>query len=81
MSAYRTHSVSSVLLQVYAIRQAFAKSLVAYNQKFVDERSKKELKDQLAAYDRPLLVGDPRRRESKKFGGRGARARYQKSYR
>ena len=51
MSAYRTHSVSSGLLQVYVIRQAFAKSFIAYSQKFVDERSKKELKDQLAAYD------------------------------
>jgi small subunit ribosomal protein S9 len=32
-------------------------------------------------YDRTLLAGDPRRRESKKFGGPGARARDQKSYR
>jgi hypothetical protein len=28
-----------------------------------------------------LLVADPRRCETKKFGGRGARARFQKSYR
>jgi hypothetical protein len=28
-----------------------------------------------------LLVADPRRCEPKKFGGRGARARFQKSYR
>lgn len=67
--------------QVYAIRQALAKSLVAYYQKFVDEASKKEIKDTLAQYDRTLLVADPRRKESKKFGGPGARARYQKSYR
>ena len=33
------------------------------------------------AYDRTLLVADPRRMEPKKFGGRGAHARYQKSYR
>lgn len=33
------------------------------------------------AYDRSLLAADPRHRESKKFGGPGARARYQKSYR
>ena len=32
-------------------------------------------------YDRTLLVADPRRCEPKKFGGPGARARYQKSYR
>jgi small subunit ribosomal protein S16e len=47
----------------------------------VDEASKKEIKDILVAYDRTLLVADPRRCEPKKFGGRGARARFQKSYR
>ena len=47
----------------------------------VDEASKKEIKDILAQYDRSLLVADPRRCEAKKFGGPGARARYQKSYR
>lgn len=47
----------------------------------VDEASKKEIKDILLAYDRTLLVADPRRCESKKFGGRSARARFQKSYR
>lgn len=47
----------------------------------VDEASKKEIKDVLIQYDRTLLVADPRRCESKKFGGPGARARYQKSYR
>ena len=67
--------------QIYAIRQALAKALVAYFQKNIDEQSKKELKEQLAAYDRSLLVADPRRREPKKFGGPGARARFQKSYR
>ncbi|KAK4881523.1 hypothetical protein RN001_004842 [Aquatica leii] len=67
--------------QVYAIRQAISKALVAYYQKYVDEASKKELKDILIQYDRTLLVADPRRCEPKKFGGPGARARYQKSYR
>jgi small subunit ribosomal protein S16e len=67
--------------QVYAIRQAIAKAIVAYYQKFVDEQSKNELKKALIAYDRTLLVADPRRSEPKKFGGPGARARYQKSYR
>ena len=47
----------------------------------VDEASKKEIKDILTQYDRSLLVADPRRCEPKKFGGPGARARYQKSYR
>ncbi|KAI8810911.1 ribosomal protein S5 domain 2-type protein [Cladochytrium replicatum] len=67
--------------QVYAIRQAIAKAIVAYYQKYVDEASKKEIKDLLVRYDRTLLVADPRRCEPKKFGGGGARARYQKSYR
>merc|ERR1711898_67786 len=67
--------------QIYAIRQAIAKALVAYYQKFVDEASKREIKQILLAYDRTLLVADPRRVEPKKFGGPGARARYQKSYR
>jgi small subunit ribosomal protein S16e len=47
----------------------------------VDEASKKEIKDILLAYDRTLLVADPRRCEAKKFGGASARARFQKSYR
>ncbi|CAG9571684.1 unnamed protein product [Danaus chrysippus] len=67
--------------QVYAIRQAISKALIAFYQKFVDEASKKEIKDILVQYDRSLLVADPRRCEPKKFGGPGARARYQKSYR
>eukprot|EP00178_Gracilaria_changii_P025759 TRINITY_DN79234_c0_g1_i1.p1 TRINITY_DN79234_c0_g1~~TRINITY_DN79234_c0_g1_i1.p1 ORF type:complete len:148 (+),score=15.88 TRINITY_DN79234_c0_g1_i1:34-477(+) len=67
--------------QIYAIRQAIAKGIVAYFQKFVDEVSKKEVKDTFLNYDRSLLVADPRRCEPKKYGGGGARARYQKSYR
>lgn len=35
----------------------------------------------LLQYDRSLLVADPRRCEPKKFGGPGARAKVQKSYR
>ncbi|EEA20957.1 40S ribosomal protein S16 [Talaromyces marneffei ATCC 18224] len=67
--------------QIYAIRQAIAKSIVAYYQKFVDEHSKNQLKQAFIQYDRTLLVADSRRAEPKKFGGPGARARYQKSYR
>ncbi|KAJ9656346.1 40S ribosomal protein S16 [Neophaeococcomyces mojaviensis] len=67
--------------QVYAIRQAIAKSIVAYYQKYVDEYSKNQLKQALVQYDRTLLVADSRHAEPKKFGGPGARARYQKSYR
>ncbi len=64
-----------------AVRQAVAKALVAYYGKFVDEASKKEIKDLLVQYDRTLLVADPRRAEPKKFGGNGARSRFQKAYR
>uniref|UniRef100_A0A2K6LJX8 Small ribosomal subunit protein uS9 n=1 Tax=Rhinopithecus bieti TaxID=61621 RepID=A0A2K6LJX8_RHIBE len=66
--------------QIYAIPQSISKALVAYYQKYVDEASKKEIKDILIQYDQTLLVADPRRFESKKFGGPGACARYQKSY-
>ncbi|TRX91950.1 hypothetical protein FHL15_007269 [Xylaria flabelliformis] len=67
--------------QVYAVRQAISKALIAYYQKYVDEHSKNLLKQALVQYDRTLLVADNRRCEPKKFGGPGARARYQKSYR
>ena len=67
--------------QIYAVRQAIAKGIVAFYQKFVDEESKRQIKSMLLEYDRNLLVADPRRKEPKKFGGPGARARRQKSYR
>ncbi|KAH3660298.1 hypothetical protein OGAPHI_006884 [Ogataea philodendri] len=67
--------------QVYAIRQAIAKGLIAFTAKYVDESSKNELKKVFTSYDRTLLIADARRMEPKKFGGRGARARFQKSYR
>lgn len=67
--------------QIYAIRQALAKGLIAYYQKYVDEQSKNELKRAFVSHDRTLLIADARRMEPKKFGGPGARARYQKSYR
>lgn len=67
--------------QIYAIRQAIAKGLIAFYQKYVDEQSKNEIKQVFLKHDRTLLIADPRRKEPKKFGGPGARARYQKSYR
>ncbi|KAK2197184.1 bifunctional Ribosomal protein S9 [Babesia duncani] len=67
--------------QIYAIRQALSKAIVAFNQKYVDEATKKKIVDDLVGYDRSLLIADPRRCEPKKFGGKSARARYQKSYR
>ena len=64
--------------QIYAIRQAISKAVVAYFAKYIDAFSAIELKKKLVAYDRTLLIADPRRMEPKKFGGAGARARRQK---
>ena len=61
--------------QIFAIRQAISKGLVAWYQKYVDETTKRDIKKTLLEYDRALLVADPRRAEPKKFGGRGARGR------
>ena len=67
--------------QLYAARLAISKALVAWNQKYVDEESKDRVRKSLMDYDKQLLVADDRRCEPKKYGGPGARARYQKSYR
>ena len=74
-------SCDAFVLVCAAVRQAIAKAIVAFYQKYVDEASKREIKETLVQFDRSLLVADPRRCEPKKFGGRGARARFQKSYR
>ena len=55
--------------QMYAVRQAIAKAIVAYYQKYVDEQSKKELKDALLTSTAPPRRGSPPM-EPKKFGGR-----------
>ncbi|MEM2974693.1 MAG: 30S ribosomal protein S9, partial [Candidatus Micrarchaeia archaeon] len=60
--------------QAQAARTAIAKGIVAFTK---DD----ELKNIYLDYDRFLLVPDPRRVEPKKFKGRKARARFQKSYR
>lgn len=60
--------------QAEAARIAIARALVEWT----DDPA---LKKRLIEYDRSMLVGDPRRTEPKKFGGRSARARRQKSYR
>jgi small subunit ribosomal protein S16e len=67
--------------QLYAARMAIAKGIVAWKQKYVDEEEKVQVRKTLLTYDKGLLVADPRRREPKKYGGSGARARFQKSYR
>ncbi|MHC1584821.1 MAG: 30S ribosomal protein S9 [Candidatus Syntropharchaeia archaeon] len=60
--------------QAEAARTAIARGLVEWTENPV-------LKEKFMSYDRNLLVSDPRKKERKKFGGRGARARKQKSYR
>ena len=67
--------------QLYAARMAIAKGLVAWKQKYVDEEQKDNVRKNYMNYDKTLLVADMRRMEPKKYGGPGARARYQKSYR
>ena len=63
-----------VMGQAEAARMVIAKGLVQWT-------SDMDLKEKFSQYDRTMLVGDPRRSEPKKYGGRGARARRQKSYR
>ena len=69
------------IAQLYAVRTAIAKGIVAWNQKYVDEETKDEARKDLLNYDKNLLVADYRRLEPKKYGGPGARSRKQKSYR
>jgi small subunit ribosomal protein S9 len=63
-----------VMGQAQAARIAIAKGLVDYTKSA-------DLRNRFVEYDRALLAGDARRKEPKKFGGPGARARDQKSYR
>lgn len=72
---------TSPTASVYAIRQAFARSIIAFYKKHYDETKAMELMRRLMSHDKSSLVTDSRRTEPKKYGGPGARARYQKSYR
>ena len=68
--------------QVDAIRTAIARGLVKWNRgAHKDEGDDEELKNEYLRFDRSLLVNDPRRKEPKHQMGRGARAKWQKSYR
>ena len=60
--------------QADAVRTAVARAIVEHT-------NDAELRDAFMAFDRSLLVNDVRQSEPKKWGGPGARARYQKSYR
>ncbi|MDY0387813.1 MAG: 30S ribosomal protein S9 [Methanolobus sp.] len=67
-------SGGGIIGQASAVRTAVARGIV-------DWTNDTSLRDTYMAYDRNLLVNDARQTETKKFGGPGARARYQKSYR
>jgi small subunit ribosomal protein S9 len=60
--------------QAEAARTAIARGLMGWTEN-------EKLKDTYLEYDRSLLVSDMRKRETKKFGAKGARAKRQKSYR
>ena len=60
--------------QAEAARMAIANSLLKWTKSA-------HLRTLFAKYDRTMIAGDARRKEPKKFGGPGARAKDQKSYR
>ena len=60
--------------QAEAVRMAIARALLKWTKSA-------HLRTLFLRYDRTMIAGDPRRKEPKKFGGPGARARDQKSYR
>ncbi|MFX0100509.1 MAG: 30S ribosomal protein S9 [Candidatus Hodarchaeota archaeon] len=60
--------------QISATKTAIARVIVNY-------KKSSRLRAKIHDYDRTLLSGDSRRSEPKKYGGKGARARRQKSYR
>lgn len=60
--------------QAEAARMAIANALLKWTKST-------QLRTAFTEYDRTMIAGDPRRKEPKKFGGPGARARDQKSYR
>jgi len=60
--------------QAEAARMTIARGLLRWTKS-------KHLQSIFTEYDRTMLAGDPRRKEPKKFGGPGARAKRQKSYR
>ena len=63
-----------VMGQAEAVRTALARGIVTWS-------NDPKIKDTYLVYDRTLLVNDSRQKEAKKPHGRGARAKFQKSYR
>ena len=68
-----------IMGQVDAIRTAIARGIVHWNGG--KEGEDDELRSEYLRFDRSLLVNDPRRKEPKHQMGRGARKKWQKSYR
>jgi small subunit ribosomal protein S9 len=60
--------------QAEAARMAIANALLKWTKST-------HLRTVFSEYDRTMIAGDARRKETKKFGGPGARAKDQKSYR
>lgn len=69
-----TVSGGGIIGQANAVRTAIARGIVEWS-------NDTKIRDAYMEYDRNLLVNDSRQKETKKFGGPGARAKYQKSYR
>ncbi|MEM2050811.1 MAG: 30S ribosomal protein S9 [Thermoproteota archaeon] len=60
--------------QARAVMQALARGITQWTRS-------SSVRNVFRGFDRHLLSGDPRWKEPKKFGGPGARRRFQKSYR
>ena len=67
-------SGGGVMGQAEAVRTALARGILEWT-------NDPAIKDVYLAYDRTLLVNDSRQKETKKPHGRGARKKFQKSYR
>jgi small subunit ribosomal protein S9 len=63
-----------IMGQAEAIRTALARGILKWH-------NDPQIKEVYISYDRTLLVNDSRQKESKKPHGRGARKKFQKSYR
>lgn len=63
-----------VMGQAEAVRTAIGRGLVEFS-------GHGKLRETFLEYDRTIVKGDHRRKETKKYGGKGARAKSQKSYR
>jgi len=70
-----------LISRIYAIRQALAKSILLYHLKYTSVNKLLAIKLRYLEYDDKLIFVKNQYNEPKKFGGRGARSRFQKSYR